>query len=112
MSVSVAMQAIQLSLEPLFKEAEEKGLWFFHESSEVGEIWYSPEGLRLKQSQGEYVWAPEHWELRSPIGYMKSLRAQAENIVDEFNSLSKRFGHGKSLELTEAANASKVEPDA
>ena len=58
------------------KEAEEKGLWFFHESSEVGEIWYSPEGLRLKQSQGEYVWAPEHWELRSPIGYMKSLRAQ------------------------------------
>ena len=68
MSVSVEMQAILLSLAPLFKEAEEKELWFFHESNEAGEIWCSPEYLRMKQSEGEYVWAPEHWELRSPVG--------------------------------------------
>ena len=52
------MQAILLSLEPLFKEAEEKELWFFHESGEAGEIWCSPEYLRHKQSEGELVWAP------------------------------------------------------
>ena len=42
MSVSVQEQAIILSLEPLFEEAEAKGLWFFHESSEAGEVWCSP----------------------------------------------------------------------
>jgi hypothetical protein len=50
------MQAILLSLEPLFKEAEQKELWFFHESNEAGEVWFSPEYLRMKQSEGEYVW--------------------------------------------------------
>ena len=55
MSVSVEMQAILLSLEPMFKEAEEKELWFFHESHEAGEIWCSPEYLRLKQSQGPHA---------------------------------------------------------
>ena len=103
MSVSVGMQAILLSLEPLFKEAEEKELWFFHESAEVGEIWCSPEFLRLKNSQGELVWAPEHWELRSPLGYLNSLRAQAEGTVKEFNRLASRLGLEKALKLSEVA---------
>ncbi len=103
MSVSVQEQAIIMSLHPMFEEAEAKGLWFFHESSEVGELWCSPEYLHLKQSKGELVWAPEHWELRSPIGYMKSLRVQAENIVKEFNDVAKRFSHDKRLALNEVA---------
>jgi hypothetical protein len=41
MSVSVEKQAIRMSLDPLFQEAEEKGLWFFHKSDEAGEIWCS-----------------------------------------------------------------------
>ena len=57
MSVSVEKHAILMSLQPLMEEAEGKGLWFFHESGEAGEIWCSPEYLRLKQAQGEYVWA-------------------------------------------------------
>ncbi len=109
MSVSVGMQAILLSLEPLFKEAEEKELWFFHESSEVGEIWCSPEYLRLKQSHGEYIWAPEHWELRSPLGYLNSLRTQAEGVVKEFNGLASRLGHEKALKLSEVAGSPKGE---
>lgn len=112
MSVSVEKQAILLSLEPLFKQAEEKGLWFFHESSEAGEVWYSPEGLRLEQSRGEYVWAPEHWELRSPVGYMNSLRAQAERVVAEFNTLAARFGHTRALKLSESAGDAKIDPGA
>jgi hypothetical protein len=103
------MQAIHLSLEPLFKEAEEKELWFFHESNEVGEIWFSPEYLRHKQSEGEYVWAPEHWELRNPLGYLNKLRAQAEGVVKEFNGLASRLGHEKALKLSEVAGSPKGE---
>ena len=103
MSVNVEKQAILVSLKPLFEEAEAKGLWFFHESSETGEIWCSPEYLRLRQSKDELVWAPEHWELRSPIGYIKSLRAQAEDLVKEYNDLAKRLGQEKALELSEVA---------
>ena len=109
MSVSVGMQAILLSLEPLFKEAEEKELWFFHESGEAGEIWCSPEYLRHKQSEGELVWAPEHWELRSPLGYLNSLRAQADGLVKEFNGLASRLGHEKALKLSEVAGSPKGE---
>ena len=108
MSVSVEKQAILLSLEPLFREAEEKDLWFFHESNEAGEIWCSPEYLRLKQSQGEFVWAPEHWELRSPLGYLRTLRTQAEGIVKEFNSLASRLGHDKGLKLSEVTGSPKA----
>ena len=101
MSVSVQEQAIIMSLEPLFEEATAKGLWFFHESSEAGEVWCSPEYLRLQQSQGKLIWAPEHWELRSPTGYIKSLRIKAEQTVSEFNDLSARLGQDKRLSLTE-----------
>jgi hypothetical protein len=107
-SVDVERQAILLSLEPLFKQAEEKELWFFHESNEAGEVWCSPQYLRLKQSQGEFVWAPEHWELRSPLGYLKSLHAQAEGIVKEFNDLASRLGQGKGLKLSEAPGSPKA----
>ncbi len=103
MSVSVEKQAILMSLASLFEEAEAKGLWFFHESSEAGELWCSPEYLRLKQSQDEMVWAPEHWELRSPAGYMKFLRLQAERTVEEYNDLAERFGQDKRLSLAEQA---------
>lgn len=103
MSVSVEREAIRLSLQPLFEKAEADGLWFFHESGEAGQVWCSPEYLRLKQAQGEYVWAPEHWELRSPLGYMKSLRTRAEAIVKEHNDLAERLGQGPILTLGKAA---------
>jgi hypothetical protein len=70
MSVSVEKHAILMSLQPLFQEAEEKGLWFFHKSDQAGEIWWPPEYLRLKQSEGENIWGPEHWDLRNPFRYL------------------------------------------
>ncbi len=103
MSVSVEREAIRLSLQPLFDKAEADGLWFFHESSQVGQVWCSPEYLRLKQAEGEYVWAPEHWELRSPLGYMKSLHTRAEAIVKEHNELAERLGRGPRLTLGEVS---------
>ena len=107
-SVSVEKHAILMSLQPLFEEAETSNRWFFHESVEAGQIWCSPEYLRLQQSKGEYVWAPEHWELRRPLDYMHSLRLQAETLVKEFNDLSKRFGYDKALKLSEVASSESL----
>lgn len=101
MSVSVEKQAILMSLQPLFAEAESSGRWFFHESAEVGQVWCSPEYLRLQQSKDTYVWAPEHWELRSPVGYLNNLRSQIEAEVKAFNDLAGRLEQSKALKLSE-----------
>ena len=107
MSTSVQEQAILLSLNPLFEEAAAKGLWFFHESLEAGEVWCSPEYLRLQQTKGAMVWAPEHWELRSPSAYLKKLEMQAEATVREYNEMATRLKEAKRLRL-----ASLIENDA
>lgn len=101
MSVAVGKEAILMSLEAAFQEAEERGLWFYHKSDAAGEIWCSPAYLRHKQSEGEYLWAPENWELRNPILYLDSLRVDAESKVREFNKLASRFGQVKQLSLKE-----------
>ena len=99
MSVHVLDQAIIASLAPLFHEAEAKGLWFFHHAPNGEEIWCSPEYLKLQQSRGQLIMAPEHWELRNPIGYMKKLIASAHRIVDEYNELAKMLKFEETLEL-------------
>jgi hypothetical protein len=90
-SNTIQAKAIILSLQPLFNKAEEEGLWFFHDSKDYEEVWVSPEYLRLMQSQGELLWSPEHWELRSPMGYMKMLHRVAEELIGEYNDMAKRL---------------------
>ncbi len=97
--MSTQDQSLLISLKPLFEEAEEKGLWFYHESHEVGQIWCSPEYLRLQQSEGKMIWSPEHWELRNPLYYMKSLHMKAEAIVNEYNTMAKRMRLEQTLAL-------------
>ena len=99
MSVHVLDQAIIASLAPMFEEAERKGLWFFHHSPDGEELWCSPEYLRMQQAKGLLILAPEHWELRNPVGYMKKLIADASGIVREYNALAKRLGFEETLEI-------------
>ena len=99
MSVHILDQAIIASLQPLFEEAEEKGLWFFHHSPDGEELWMSPGFLKLRQAEGEHVMAPEHWELRNPIGYMQKLHANAEAIVTEYNEMARRLKLEETMEL-------------
>ena len=91
MSNNIQAQAIILSLQPLFQEADSEGLWFFHDSKDYEETWVSPEYLRMMQAQGRMLWSPEHWELRSPIGYMKMLHRHAEELIEEYNSMAERM---------------------
>ena len=99
MSVHVLDQAIIKSLEPLFEEAERNGLWFFHHSVDGEETWMSPQYLRLEQSRGRFILAPEHWELRNPTGYMKRLIASASALVTEYNEMAARLKLDETLEL-------------
>jgi hypothetical protein len=91
MSNTVQAQAIILSLQSYFKRAEAENLWFYHDSNESGEVWASPEYLRLMQSKGRLLWSIEHWELRDPMGYLKSLHRQAEEVIEEYNEMAERL---------------------
>ena len=99
MTTDVLHHAIITSLEPMFAEAEDKKLWFFHHAPDGEEIWCSPQFLKLEQSKGSLVMAPEHWGIAQPVGYMKKLIANANALVDEYNDLAKRLGYEETLAL-------------
>jgi len=91
MNHSVQEQVIIMSLQPLFEQAEGEGLWFFHESDDTGEVWASPGFLHDEHNEGRLIWAPEHWELRSPIDYMASLHRKASELITEYNEMAERL---------------------
>ena len=104
MSVDVHHQAIVASLEPLFEKAKMNSLWFFHHAATGEEIWCSPEFLRLEQSNGRLILAPENWELRSPVGYMKKLITETTAKIDEYNRLAKKLGYSETLAIESHSN--------
>jgi len=110
MSNHVQAQAIIMSLHPYFKRAEAENLWFYYDSSESDEIWASPEYLRLMQSKGRLLLSPEHWELRNPMGYLKSLHRQAEKLIEEYNEMAERLQVPNVLLLEKQNMQPMVEP--
>jgi len=109
MSNHVQAQAIVMSLQPFFKRAKAENLWFYYDSSESDEVWASPEYLRLMQSQGRLLLSPEHWELRNPMGYLKSLHRQAEKLIEEYNEMAERLQLPNVLLLEKQDMQPKVE---
>lgn len=76
-------------LEPLFKEAEEKHLWFH---CEYQDLWYSPAELREHHKGGAFIWGRQNWELKEPMIHLRALKlvvASAQKNVDDFR---KRMG--------------------
>ena len=91
MSHNIQEQIIIMSLKPMFEQAEADNLWFYHQSDEAGEVWASPGFLHKEQSEGRLLWAPEHWELRSPLDYMATLHRKAGELIDEYNEMAERL---------------------
>lgn len=56
------------SLEPLFREALAKKLWFH---SSYQDLWFSPAELRRMHAEGRFVWGPVNWKLRAPSEYLE-----------------------------------------
>ena len=98
-NLHILEHVITTSLEPMYKEAEEKELWFFHTTEEGEEIWCSPGFLQKEQAEGRLIIAPEYWELRNPVGYMGKLVADCQAIIDEYNEMARRLKIEETLEL-------------
>ena len=71
-------QAILDSLQPMFEEARDRGLFFFHGGFHAGPIWYSPDELAELHGQGKLIWGPVNWELRAPSELVKQKRRDAQ----------------------------------
>ncbi len=98
-NLHILEQVISTSLEPMMEEAEENGLWFYHMTEMGEEIWCSPPFLRREQAKGQLIMAPEHWELRNPVGYMSKLARDCQDIVNEYNEMARRLKIQETLEL-------------
>lgn len=68
------------SLEPLFRQAEAEGLWFF---SPYQQLWFSPKMLRARQAEGRFIWGACNWKLRDPMEEHQRLLKQAAQLVAE-----------------------------
>lgn len=98
-NLHILEQVIVTSLEPMYEEAEEQGLWFYYCTEHDEEIWCSPGFLQSEQEEGRLIIAPEHWELRDPAGYMSKLVNDCQSIIDEYNVMAKRLKIEETLEL-------------
>lgn len=72
--------AILADLQPLFKEAEEKGLWFY---GAYHDIWFTPDELRKKHAEGKFLWGAVNWKLRHPSERKTEIDRQIENLNKE-----------------------------
>ena len=74
-------------LKPLFKEAKEKGLWFYHNGLCTGEIYFSPKELKEQHKEGKFLWGAVNWSLIDPETIAKRLRTsvtEAEANLERF----------------------------
>jgi len=78
-------------LEPMFKEAEEKGLWFycFYQA-----MWFSPTELREEQANGKFRWGAVNWKLRNPQDELKSLDKKIDDEIKRRDAFLHRIQMG------------------
>ena len=79
---------INEGLKPMFKEAKEKGLWFY--CSYQG-MWYSPEDLKKKQAEGQFMWGAVNWRLRDPKEKVTQLENSVKSAINELDNFKKRI---------------------
>lgn len=74
-------ELILQSLEPLFKEAEEKGLWFrsYYQSVE-----FTPKELKAQHAQGCYIWGARSWKLFDPKELLRDPEKE-KRVAEEHN---------------------------
>lgn len=72
--------SVQDSMVDMFKEAEEKKLWFF---SQYQQIWLSPDELRKYQENRRFRWGPVNWQLRDPQEYLDQLDKEIKHLQEK-----------------------------
>lgn len=79
-------------LQPLFEEAEEKGLWFF---TPYQKKWFSPQELRHEHENNRFLLCAINWELRYPNERLEELKQQKNSIENEIRRFRKRMNESK-----------------
>jgi len=65
------------SLEPMFEKAEKEGLWFY---CSYQDLWFKPQELKEKQSNGRFIWGSDNWELRHPFEKIIEINKLIKNL--------------------------------
>jgi len=85
---STNTNAILESLEPMFKEADEKRLWFYLEREGS---WFTPDELRKCHIEERFIWGPPNWILRDPMDEVKLLECRKRNIENQLETFKIRI---------------------
>ncbi len=85
------------SLEPMFKEAEEKGLWFFTDNMGTGPLWFSPRELRERHKNGVFIWGIVNWRLRYPLQHLQELQENIDYANNEYHKFMDRLAKEEAL---------------
>lgn len=78
------------SLEPLFKEAAEDGLWFYYQGI-AGLMIFSPKELKAKHAEGKMIWGPSNWRLVDPSKDLRNLKQSAIRAKKEVKKFEARI---------------------
>ncbi len=74
-------------MDKLFREADEKGLWFW---CAYQSLWFSPAELLLTQSEGKFRWGVENWTLRNPDEFIEEKRRALNEARRDFEHACER----------------------
>jgi hypothetical protein len=87
------MDEIKKGLEPMFKEARERGFWFY---TSYHDLWFSPDELEQAQSEGRFMWGAVNWQLRNPYERLNELDARTRNAQQARDDFMQRIRKSES----------------
>ena len=80
-------------LAPMFKEAREKGLWFH---GTYHDLWFTPDELEQRQSEGQSLWGAVNWKLRNPNERLQQLGKSAKSAAQQYNDFQTKLARIRS----------------
>ena len=83
-------EQVAKQLKPMFEYAEEHNLWFFHQGLS-GLLWFSPQELREKQKDGQFIWGEDNWQLEDPFEELENLREAVIEKQEKYVNFATRI---------------------
>ena len=80
-------EAKRMMLRGLIESARSRGMWLW---CSYQDLWFSPDELEAKNSQGKFLWGPINWILRDPRDHIQQLEQKIERAEDDLTTLRGR----------------------
>ena len=91
------------TMAPLFKEAEEKGLWFY---TSYQALWFSPSELKAEHAKGSFKWGPDNWKLRDPKEMIKAIDSRRRQLNKDKKAILERIENEQNKSSNDSGEAS------